>query len=1330
MTMKINRHYHAVQSAFAYLTAALLQPSKTLVLKRFASLLVLFGMLAAGNVAAATYTWDGGNASGNWSQAGAGGNWSGGAAPASSTANALIFRINSNGQIANNDISNPCLVNSMTFSNGLPAFVLGGSGIEFGGTTPTLTMNSLNAVSIGNALTLDAALTLVKLASTGTLTFSQPISGAFAINLSSGVNVGTIAFTANGSTSSYSGFSMPNNCTVNLQVGMDDPFGSGGLNGAVGSSPGQTVTITVVNQSHSVSGPLTWRGNFLFSGNYNLTIHGQLFAAASARTMTCNVGTGDSSGPVLLFDNTVFYNTTANNYGFSIFNGTGRGQISGVLANPRSSLGFLKQGTGTWILTGLNTFTAGVNVQQGTLEFNSVENIGSATANAMGKPATGSEIIALGNTTTAVTLKYVGTSTLGHSTDRPLNLAGTTGGATVDASGKGPISFQGGVYATGLGNKTLTLQGTNTSNNTLGGTISNSTGYATSLVKDGVGTWLLTGANTYTGTTTVKGGKLLVNGSLDAGTSVTVTNAALGGTGTLDGNLTVQSSGLVAPGTSVGTLTNNLTGGKTAVFATGAKFTFELGAPGTSDGVAFAGLTGSQVTFNSNVIDFSNAGSWGAGTYTLFTFDASSAYTGTLVIGTGLESFDPTTHLVHNANNIQLVVVESASKPTVTIAKTADGAEEGPVNALFTVTRDTAGIANPVTVVYMVTGTATSGSDYTVLSGSVVIAANLTSAVITVPVLHDNDFTEGTQTVIVTLSTDPTYTVGTPNSATADIADGNKPEVSIVKTSDGAEAGPVNGIFIVSRTAGETTNYALTVNYTVDVSSTATSGDDYTALSGSVSIGIGQTSANIAVPVLQDSDFSEGTETVIVNLSTDAAYTVGTPSSATVNITDGTKPVVTLVKTTDGAEAGPVNGTFTVTRSSDNGTANPLLVNYTVDGSSTATSGIDYTALSGSVTIGVGQTNAIINVPVLQDILFAEGTETVILNLSANAGYTVGAPGIATVDITDGTQSVVNIVKTSDGSEVGPANGSFTISRSPESASSGPVTVYFTTNGSTATAGSDFTAFATTHVILEINVTNSTIQVKVIRDSLTEGAEGVQLNLIPNSGYTIGDFGSAIVSIEDDIPPGVGEKRDFTALYTFSNSVQGSVLDPTPPTYEKGIIFGSFAMVGGAKIGPNGIAGAFYASDWDVSDTNQVVDRYFEVTLTPVDKVEMTITNMSFDVARQNSGGTGPTRYAMRSSLDNYTTNLLTFTINPENANLSVTNGATLVIGGVDTGIGTWQTGGMLSLDNSFLEITNSVTFRVYGWNNSPDKDGGIDNFAIRGTWVLPAPRGTMISFQ
>jgi hypothetical protein len=498
-----------------------------------------------------------------------------------------------------------------------------------------------------------------------------------------------------------------------------------------------------------------------------------------------------------------------------------------------------------------------------------------------------------------------------------------------------------------------------------------------------------------------------------------------------------------------------------------------------------------------------------------------------------------------------------------------------------------------------------------------------------------------------------------------------------------------------------------------------------------VTIGVGNTTATIAVPVLQDSDFGEGSETVILNLSEDSAYIVETPSSATLNITDGVKPIVTLLKTTNGAEAGPVNGTFTVYRSTDNGTANPLTVYYTTNGSS-ATAGSDYTALSDNVIILAGQTNAIITVPVLQDINFAEGTETVVLNLSANAIYTVGTPGSATMDITDGIQPVVNIVKTTDGSEVGPVNGSFTISRSPESASSGPVTVYFTTNGSAATAVSDYTALGTTNVFMSLGETNATIHVNVIRDSLTEGPEGVQLNLIPNSGYTIGDSGSAIVSIEDDIPPVVGERHDFTALYTFSNSVYGSVTDPTPPPYEKGIYFGSFSMFGGAKIGFNGVAGQFYATDWDISDTNQVVNRYFEVTLTPVAKVEMTLTNITFDVARQKDQGTipvGPARWAIRSSLDNFMTNMAVMSISPANSSLSIVATETVLINATPA-TGVMQSGSRLTLDIGYASITNALTLRIYGWENAGDKDGGIDNFAISGSWKIPPLRGTMVTFQ
>ena len=63
-----------------------------------------------------------------------------------------------------------------------------------------------------------------------------------------------------------------------------------------------------------------------------------------------------------------------------------------------------------------------------------------------------------------------------------------------------------------------------------------------SLVKIGAGTQTLTGANTYSGTTTVNGGTLLVDspGSLPA-TAVTVNSGAtLGGSGTINGPVTVD----------------------------------------------------------------------------------------------------------------------------------------------------------------------------------------------------------------------------------------------------------------------------------------------------------------------------------------------------------------------------------------------------------------------------------------------------------------------------------------------------------------------------------------------------------------------------------------------------------------------------------------------------------------------------------------------------------------------------------------------------------------------------------------------------------------------
>jgi len=110
------------------------------------------------------------------------------------------------------------------------------------------------------------------------------------------------------------------------------------------------------------------------------------------------------------------------------------------------------------------------------------------------------------------------------------------------------------------------------------------------LVKTGTGTLTLSGANTYTGPTTVNQGRLAVNGSIVSG--VTVNNGGmLGGTGQI-GALTVGTGGIYAPGNSIGTQTVN----GAFTLGAGAIYEVEANAAGQSDKVIVNGavnLTGS-----------------------------------------------------------------------------------------------------------------------------------------------------------------------------------------------------------------------------------------------------------------------------------------------------------------------------------------------------------------------------------------------------------------------------------------------------------------------------------------------------------------------------------------------------------------------------------------------------------------------------------------------------------------------------------------------------------------------------------------------------------------
>jgi autotransporter-associated beta strand protein len=158
----------------------------------------------------------------------------------------------------------------------------------------------------------------------------------------------------------------------------------------------------------------------------------------------------------------------------------------------------------------------------------------------------------------------VGTSTLlavggARTIANPLYYNSADNSATLVFGGSNPLTLSGQIeltLATDTHGTNRTWSVVNTALTSLSGVITDN-GLGSGITKTGSGTLALNNTNTYTGPTTISGGTLQVNGSLAAGSAVTVTSGSLGGTGTINGPVTVNAGGAIAPGTSIGTLTVN-----------------------------------------------------------------------------------------------------------------------------------------------------------------------------------------------------------------------------------------------------------------------------------------------------------------------------------------------------------------------------------------------------------------------------------------------------------------------------------------------------------------------------------------------------------------------------------------------------------------------------------------------------------------------------------------------------------------------------------------------------------------------------------------------------
>lgn len=276
-----------------------------------------------------------------------------------------------------------------------------------------------------------------------------------------------------------------------------------------------------------------------------------------------------------------------------------------------------KAGTSTFTLTGKNTYTGLTTITAGTL----------ALGNGTNKASLGSgSVVIKSGATLALNLADGDTFTNNVSDSGHITDLASSGTHTISGLIIGPGTF----------------------------------------TKTGAGTAILTGANSYSGATTISGGTLLVNNTAGSGTGsgkVSVNSGGtLGGSGTIKA-LTLNTGGLIAPGAGTPGVGGTTLNASSLIWNAGGTLKLQLGPD--SDALALTGAF-NKGTAGSYTLDLVDAGVT-AGVYTLATFTSTNFLTSnfTLELPAG---FDGTLEETSTSLKIDLSVHTSSEKPAPLIA--------------------------------------------------------------------------------------------------------------------------------------------------------------------------------------------------------------------------------------------------------------------------------------------------------------------------------------------------------------------------------------------------------------------------------------------------------------------------------------------------------------------------------------------------------------------------------------------------------------------------------------------------------------------------------------
>ncbi|PTX98888.1 hypothetical protein DB345_03790 [Spartobacteria bacterium LR76] len=396
---------------------------------------------------------------------------------------------------------------------------------------------------------------------------------------------------------------------------------------------------------------------------------------SSNLTLLGGVGFAPVSGNL-----TINGNINMNGQGARFNPGVGRTlTLNGVISGTAGTTAF--NGQGLTIINGANTVSwASVYLWNGTVQVNTDSIKGSAGA--FGSNASGVvQLGVTGGSATSPTLVTGAAVTIGQDIQLAAPASGTSG-YTIGGNSAHISNYTGNILTNetnvkqvqalsvtaatgGRVNITAIRQRSGTSSSL--GTGDNVTKIGTGIVALAAG-----GTSTYAGTTTVSAGTLLVNGTIAStstsgaavgGVNVNA-NAVLGGTGnvnrltTFANNSTLAAGDISAAGADLG---GKLSFGAGLILNDSTALRFDLAAPGSlaDDEVAVVG----NFTLD-GVLNITDLGGFGVGTYTLFTYSGGTFTNNGLTIGTAPGTYN---YQIDTSTNGAVNLVVAVPEPTTVL---------------------------------------------------------------------------------------------------------------------------------------------------------------------------------------------------------------------------------------------------------------------------------------------------------------------------------------------------------------------------------------------------------------------------------------------------------------------------------------------------------------------------------------------------------------------------------------------------------------------------------------------------------------------------------------